>query len=143
MWTPWVASAGLGGRCLALLTASWSGWLGGLVMFLLVAVGSLFAMFLLATLVFAIKLRGMEVGGIILERKHVVIDGAGIAVKGSASQGLFGWDTVEDVRPRSRFLFVKLRGAQVILMWPRRDVPADALERIKQQRDLHARGAAA
>jgi len=140
LWTPWVISVGLAAVYTFVYRGSLDGWLPALLVFLALAVGTLLAMLALATLIFAFKLRGLKTDGIVLESKHVTVGEDGIDVAGSGSSAHYDWSQAEWVRARGRFVFVKLQGAEVLLLWPRRAVPADLLAAM--QAHVQAEGAA-
>ncbi len=143
LWAPWIVSLAVAGVCTALFHGAFQTWWAAGLGFVALFGGTLLAMFALSTLIFASKLRGMQDGGIVLEPKRIAVDEGGIDVEGSASSAHYGWSQVAWVRPRGRFVFVKLTGADILLLWPRRDVPAGLLEAIEGYRATGPAGAVA
>lgn len=123
LWTPWIVATGVAIAVTLLYISVYTAWWQGAVTFVGVLASTLLAMFLLSTLIFALKLRNMKEGGIVLERKAVTVDDGGVAVQGSGSSAQYDWSQIEWVRERGRFVFVKLGGGEILLLWPRRDVP--------------------
>lgn len=140
LWTPWIVSLALAVVATWLLLGAFGAWWHGVLTFLGLFAGTLLGMLALSTVLFAFKLRGMEEGGIVLERKAVTIDDAGVGIQGAASTAHYAWSQIDGVRERGRFVFVKLGGAEMLLLWPRRDVPQGAVASI---RNHLATGAAA
>ena len=142
LWTPWIVSLAVATVCTGLLHEAFRTWWGAGLGFLALFAGTLLSMFALSTLIFGSKLRGMQDGGIVLEPKRIDVDEGGIDVAGSASTAHYDWSQVAWVRPRGRFVFVKLTGADILLLWPARDVPEGMLQAIEGYRAAAAEAVA-
>ena len=135
MWMPWIASF-----ITPMLYAAWAWYAGtpGLVALLsglVIGVGMLLAMFLLATLLYALRVWRMDPEGLILGPKEARFDAAGVHVTGPSSEAQFGWDQVAWIQPKGRFLFVRLTDGELQLLFPLRDLSPGAVADIQA---LHA-----
>ena len=135
LWLPWILAFGTAG-VYAFLRWRAGGAPGEALLVLLgLGAGMLAAMFGMATLLYALRMRKLEPDGLVLQPRTVTVDDGGILVEGSATTARFDWRQVRWVKPKGQFLFVRLRAGDLQLMYPQRDLPAGTAERVQA---LHA-----
>lgn len=87
--------------------------------------------FVLSLAVYTWGLTRMDDDGVVLEPKRLRIAEEGLTIAGADNETHYGWSQFEWTKLRRHFLFLKLKGAEVLILLPRRDVPDDAVSRIQ------------
>ncbi len=129
-WITWLA---------ALAVSVWIAWeywsVGGfayaLLFFVVAFVIMLVGMWLFGALLYGLRLWRLPDDGLVLEAKQVEVEPEGFTVTGSQTEAHFLWGKIERVKRSGAFLFLALHGADMVIPWPRRQLPPGAAESIE------------
>ncbi len=135
LWMPWLVGFGVSAVFAVLYLLGGMGWVEALIRFAVVGLSTVLLMFLLATLLYALRLRRFADDGLVLCAKQVRADAQGLTITHPGGSAEHAWSRIEWIRQRGRFVFLKLDGDEILLLFPLRDVPPGGVEAL---RSLHA-----
>lgn len=131
LWMPWLVGFGVSFVFAVAYFLTGMDWdvallrfvLGGLVMVLL--------MFLLVILLYGLKLHRLSDTGAVLSEKQVEADAEGVRISYPSGSSAHAWSGIESIKERGRFVFLKLAGDEILLLFARRDLPPGAVQTLR------------
>lgn len=128
LWTPWVLGAILAaGAAVLYLLGGLQGW-PVLLRSVVVGVSTVLLIYALTTLLYWLRLRKFTDDGVVLAEKQVSVDADAVTITYDGGSAVHAWSRIEWIRERGRFLFLKLRGDEILLLFLRRDLPPGATD---------------
>lgn len=128
LWMPWLVAFGVAAAFAVFNLLGGMPWLDCLLRFAVLGAVIYVLMFALAGLLFGLRLRQFSADGVVLAEKEVHVDGDALTITYDGGSAVHAWTRIEWIRERGRFLFLKLRGDEVLLLFRRRDLPPGATD---------------
>ena len=131
LWTPWLVGFGVSFVFAAAYKLNGMPWLEAGLRFAIGGLVVVLFMFLLAVLLYALRLRKFGDDGAVLSPKEVTVDAEGVHIRHTGGSGSHLWSHTESIKERGRFLFLKLREDEILLLFPRRDLPEGGVDTMR------------